>query len=173
MAEPTDHYLNGMPSSKESEGFMRRWARRKSEVAREAARANPDAAVATDVVLKESVQADASPVELPPVDSLNNESDFTGFLSPEVDEALRKAALRKLFHLPDFNITDGLNDYDGDYTVFEPLGDVVPYHLKQWIAREAEAVKTALERSAEEDLPVEEAPIATRGDEVTEEPQRS
>ena len=40
----------------------------------------------------------------------------------KVSESLRRLALRKLFHGADFNIRDGLDDYDGDYTSFVKLG---------------------------------------------------
>ena len=36
--------------------------------------------------------------DMPPLESLSADSDFTGFLSPKVSESLRRAALRKLFH---------------------------------------------------------------------------
>ncbi len=58
---------------------------------------------------------------LPPVESLTFDSNFAPFVRPDVDAALRRLALRKLFADPKLNATDGLDVYAGDYTAFEPL----------------------------------------------------
>lgn len=79
-------------------------------------------------------KAEAEPVltdeDMPPVESLTPESDFTGFMSPGVSDGLRKLALRKLFAGAGFNIRDGLDDYDEDFTKFEALGDIVTCDMK-------------------------------------------
>ncbi len=136
MAEGKHYRLGTRPDARSTESVLQRWVRRKRHVAEEAV-LPPDSAAAEP------------PTELPPIDSLTGESDFSAFLSPEVDEALRRAALRKLFHLADFNITDGLNDYDDDYSLFEPLGETVPYHMKQWLAAKAEEGQETLEASVQ------------------------
>ena len=76
---------------------------------------------------------------MPPLESLDSDSDYSVFMSPGVSEQLRTLALRKLFHLPAFNITDGLNDYDEDYTQFASLGGVVTHEMKRLLKRELEA----------------------------------
>src|SRR3974390_2637024 len=43
-------------------------------------------------------------------------SDFLAFFSPEVDESLKRAALKKLFADPHFNVMDGLDVYVDDYS---------------------------------------------------------
>jgi hypothetical protein len=66
--------------------------------------------------------AEASvPAELPPVESLTFDSDFTGFLRPEVDPAVQRAALKQLFRDPRFNVMDGLDTYIDDYTKPDPI----------------------------------------------------
>jgi len=75
--------------------------------------------------------------DMPPIDTLSKDSDVSCFFNKGVSEALRKKALRHLFMLPAFNIRDGLNDYDEDYTVFEPLGDTVTCDMKFHTARKA------------------------------------
>lgn len=56
--------------------------------------------------------------ELPSIESLTAQSDYTGFLKKNVPEALRKAALRKLWVSdPILANLDGLNDYDEDFTI--------------------------------------------------------
>ena len=62
---------------------------------------------------------DAPP--LPAVESLTSESDFTPFMQPNVDGALRRAALKTLFQDPRFNVMDGLDVYIDDYTKADPL----------------------------------------------------
>ena len=88
--------------------------------------------------------------DMPPVESLTEESDFSQFLAEGVSDVLRKAALRKMFHLPEFNILDGLNDYDEDYTKFEKLGDVVTYQQRRMQARDEAVKKAAAEKEAAE-----------------------
>ena len=98
--------------------------------------------------------------DMPPVESLTADSDISAFFSSGVSAALRRTALRHVFHQPKFNIRDGLNDYDGDYTVFEPLGDTITSDMKWHTARkeklrqEEEAREQAL--AQEEALEAEE-----------------
>ena len=61
------------------------------------------------------------PKPLPPVDKLTPESDFTPFMQPKVEDALRRAALKKLFNDPHFNIPDPFEAYSGDFTGGEPI----------------------------------------------------
>jgi hypothetical protein len=61
------------------------------------------------------------PAELPPVDSLTFESDFTAYLKANVEESVKRAALKKLLHDPRFNVMDGLDTYIDDYTKNDPI----------------------------------------------------
>lgn len=88
--------------------------------------------VQTESIDDASLLSDA---DMPPIESLSSESDVSAFLNKGVSAALRKAALRHVFSQPAYNVRDGLNDYDGDYTVFEPLGDTVTSDMKWHIAR--------------------------------------
>lgn len=111
------------PDSKDrkenAEEFLSRWSRRKSE-----ARAEPPAAVPA-----RPAAADAPPA-LPPLESLNKDSDFTGFLHPKVDEGLRRAALKKLFSDPHFNVMDGLDIYIDDYSKDDPIPEAMMKELR-------------------------------------------
>jgi len=42
-------------------------------------------------------------------------------MQPGVDEDVKRAAIKKLFTDPHFNVMDGLDVYIDDYTNFEPL----------------------------------------------------
>ena len=76
-----------------AEDFLRRWSRLK--------RAG-----------KPVQNQDERPV--PPLDKLTPDSDFTAFMQPKVEDALRRAALKKLFSDPRFNIPDPFEAYSGD-----------------------------------------------------------
>ena len=67
-------------------------------------------------------------------------------MSPGVSDELRNLALRKLFHAPVFNIRDGLDEYDDDYTSFEKLGDIVTSDMKHQIEVQQRKLREALER---------------------------
>ena len=74
-------------------------------------------------------------VELPDLEQLDQDSDYSAFLTPGVDAALRKRALRKLFSSPKFNVFDGLDTYRDDFTSFPPLGDVVTADMRHHLER--------------------------------------
>jgi hypothetical protein len=104
---------------------LKRWSQRKRAAAREMPAA-PIPAPATSVPAATDVADPAStpPVEaapLPPVESLTFESDFSAFMQPKVAEDTKRAALRKLFSDPSFNVMDGLDIYVGDYTQADPM----------------------------------------------------
>ena len=73
--------------------------------------------------------------DMPPITTLTATSDLTGFFNRGVSATLRRAALRHVFQLPSYNVRDGLNDYDDDFTYFEPLGDTVTSDMKWHTAR--------------------------------------
>jgi hypothetical protein len=150
-----------MSDRRESEGFLGRWSRLKIDA--RTTEAQPAAEPAPTVPV---AQADETPPELPPVESLTIDSDFRGFFHPKVDEDLRRSALRKLFSDPHFNVMDGLDVYIDDYSVSEPIPPAMLAGLKQAqrILRWAEGRDD--EESAEEQLEpddganVPEAPAA-------------
>lgn len=73
----------------------------------------------------EELRAQAEEAGLTPVEDLEADSDFTGFLGQGVPAALTKAALRKLWLSdPVFANLDGLNDYDLDYNVIDKILDL-------------------------------------------------
>ncbi len=127
-----------------AEEFMSRWSRRKQQVREEAQNPPPVKAITP-------ATAAEAPV-LPPVEQLGMDSDYRGFFHPKVDETLRRAALKKLFSDPHFNIMDGLDIYIDDYSISDPLPAAMMNELKQaqnilaW-ARETEeeaAIRRAL-----------------------------
>jgi hypothetical protein len=143
----------------EQEGFLTRWSRRKS-LSRQgeelpepesgeddgepqaAALAHEPQPVAGEDLPEEAEQdGDAAAdeeVELPPLDSLGEDSDYSAFLRGGVPADMKQKALRKLFHSPKFNIRDGLDDYDWDMSNPEPLGSVITAEMRYRMERELE-----------------------------------
>ena len=126
------------------EGFLSRWSRLKVE--------QPAAAPAVPVEAQPTAQAEAAPPVLPAIEDLTIESDFRGFFNPKVDESLRRAALRKLFTDPHFNVMDGLDVYIEDYSKTEPIPAAMLAGLKQTqrILRWAEGKDEEVEGEADE-----------------------
>ncbi|MBI1422292.1 MAG: DUF3306 domain-containing protein [Gammaproteobacteria bacterium] len=116
------------------EDFLSRWSRRKHEA--QQSHATPTDAQETPDTSPAPV-AHLTDADMPPIESLTEDSDYTGFLSPKVSEALRKQALRKLFQSASFNVRDGLDDYDEDFTEFAKLGDIVTVDLKHRLEMES------------------------------------
>ena len=120
--------------------FVSRWSRLKHESnqAPQQTEDHPaisgDAASVSDRTDNRQVLTDA---DMPDISSLTFDSVFSDFMSPGVSEKLRKRALRKLFHNDVFNIRDGLDEYDGDYTQFEKLGDIVTSDMHHQMEMEA------------------------------------
>lgn len=95
---------------------------------------------------------------MPPIDSLTENSDFSGFLSPGVSEELRKLALRKLFRSAIFNDRDGLDDYDEDFRNFAALGDHITSDMKHRMELEEQRKRRTQEAETEAAAEAESAP---------------
>jgi hypothetical protein len=96
-----------------------------------------------------------------------------GFFSPKVSQAVKKAALRKFFHNPAFNVVDGLDDYDDDFRSFAALGDIVTSDMRGQMDREAERVRKSMARDEPPGEPMESddaGPQQAVTEDVDEEP---
>jgi hypothetical protein len=105
--------------AQEKENFLGRWSRLKQE--NEAAEAKPPV----------EKKPETEPPALPPLDQLTKDSEFSGFMHPKVGDALRRAALKKLFSDPHFNTPDPYEAYSGDWTVGEAIPDEMMATLNQ------------------------------------------
>ena len=168
------------PAALDAEGPLRRWSRRKREAVREreaadeargrdASRAPPEAVqdarepaggAPSPEAVEEKVLTDD---DMPSLESLDENSDYSGFLSPGVTEGLRRRALRKLFMSAVFNVRDGLDDYDEDFTNFEALGDIVTSDMRHQAEAEAERARRAREDSGPADLREDDSGPASAG----------
>jgi len=95
-----------------AEDFLRRWARLKHERAAEPPK---------EPAQKQPVERVPEPAALPPVEKLTLESDFTSFMQPKVEDAVRRVALKKLFSDPHFNTPDAFEPFSGDWNVAESI----------------------------------------------------
>src|SRR3989337_2741686 len=97
----------------EKEDFLRRWSRLKKEAPAEKPAETPAPA-------------------LPALDKLTPESDFSGFMHPKVEDALRRVALKKLFRGdPHFNLPDPFEPYSRDWNIADPIPDEMLKTLNQ------------------------------------------
>lgn len=129
--------------------FLQRWSRRKqavqagvvpTEAAAEgatqlaaidpqrAAQASPSrnagrsADPSADRSADRSTDTDTKHTELPSLDSLQGlQSDYLDFMQPKVTQQLKRAALKKLFADPHFNVIDRFEAYSEDYTQADPI----------------------------------------------------
>jgi hypothetical protein len=129
----------------DDEAFLSRWSRRKlaartqprEEEALPPARADqaPPAETAEPREMTPdgsgAAGAPAEPAPLPPVESLTPESDFSPFMSREVDSATRNKALKALFADPHFNTMDMLDVYVDDYSKPDPIPESWLSQLEQ------------------------------------------
>jgi hypothetical protein len=96
---------------------------------------------------------------LPDISSLGFDSDFTAFLRPEVDEKLKRAALKQLFRDPRFNVMDGLDTYIDDYTKADPIE---PGVLAEMLKRFGATAETGQEQPAAANVaPATDGPTPT------------
>ncbi|MCA0937244.1 DUF3306 domain-containing protein [Vibrio alginolyticus] len=66
------------------------------------------------------------------------EMSIASLLVSEASESVKKAALRKLFLSEEFNVRDGLDDYDDDYSNLKSLSEGVADTLRDWIKDKSE-----------------------------------
>ncbi len=130
-----------------NEGFGVRWSRRKSEarggevVAEEHRSDDDEAALAALTPAAEAggevvVDADAlsadpaidppdpADFDLPPIESLTVESDYSPFMRDGIPSALQRLALRRLWKLMPI-VPDGLDDYDEDYSMIGMVAEKI------------------------------------------------
>jgi Protein of unknown function (DUF3306) len=149
--------------SEDKRRFLSRWSQRKLDAAKAASQPKP--VPPPIAVAKPEVKP-----ELPSIETLRGlASEYKDFLRPGVDEKLRQAALKKLFHDPHFNVMDGLDVYIDDYSKPDPIPDAVLRGLAHarglLFAEEKEEPKQAADQPAATALP--EAPMASAPEPMT------
>ncbi len=149
----------------ENEPFLSRWSRRKQE-ARMPEDTDPAVMPVPDPEQAQAQAQEQKPLltddDMPSIESLDEHSDYSGFLSPKVSEVLRQQALQKLFRSAAFNVCDGLDDYAEDFTRFEKLGDVMTAELRHRLRQEAKRMAERAESESPEEKGEESATEAQR-----------
>lgn len=74
----------------------------------------------------------APTLTLKDVEALSPDDSIAAFLAKGVNKEVKRAALDKLFQNPIFNLRDGLNDYDIDYSQTRKLSATAVTELRQW-----------------------------------------
>lgn len=143
--------------------FLNRWSARKLQ-----ARQDLEQATFTPTPHPEPAKPNPAPRELtdadmPPLETLDDKSDYSAFFSSQVSATLRRQALRKLFHSPAFNVTDDLDVYVEDFTKFAGLGDIVTQDMRHMMEvmkkRLAQQTEPSAEAQAEEDSVLEDSAL--------------
>lgn len=128
------------------EPFLSRWSRRKLD-----AKAEPAPPPPVETKTPEA-EPPPPPPELPPVESLTKDSDFSVFLKAGVPQELKQAALQKLWQSdPALMAPEVMDLHMGDYT--SPVAEVVK---TAW--RLGKGVLDAAELAAEEEEKAKTAP---------------
>ena len=126
--------------AEERQGFLGRWARRKTDVLQgkpleepavvvkpvpvAGLAASPVSVEAAPAVAPSATHAAEPPekvLSLDDVKLLTQDSDFTPFMARDVGPDVRNAAMKKLFTDPHYNVMDGLDIYIDDYSKSDPI----------------------------------------------------
>jgi hypothetical protein len=161
----------------EDEGFLQRWSRRKQASveeeqvadAEESGSESDSSGLENETIKDETTQradadvgqqdesgAEAEEVEplgdedMPPLESIDQGGSVTPFMSPRVSEGLRRAALRRLFRQPKYNVVDMLDDYAEDYSTPVALGDIVTSDMRYRAEQAAKRIKDIYKESLDE-----------------------
>jgi Protein of unknown function (DUF3306) len=137
-------------------GFLARWSARKRAGVSSEEVAPPDDTRETPVEgagahpsATGGAQKALTDQDMPDLESLNEESDYSGFLSPGVSDGLQRLALRKLFGAAKFQLRDGLDDYDTDYNLLQPLRRVLAGVTQDELAQQLQRATEKLTVSGE------------------------
>jgi hypothetical protein len=115
--------------------------------------------------VEESVSVDESAVltdaDMPDLSTINAKSDMSMFWSSGVSAELRRQALRKFFHQPEFNVRDPLDDYALDYSQPKKLVQEVGEKVRGWAQQQMDdamqqAREALLKTDASNELVVED-----------------
>lgn len=171
---PSDGNNDRPGSTRREDSFLARWSRRKHQAEHgipvdenEPVETPVDTDADTDIPDGEAPVAapDTGPADadLPHPDTLDQNSDFSVYLTRRVSSTFRRAAMRRLFSSPAFNVRDGLDDYDEDYTQFQSLGNTVTAHMRHHAERLRQREQDKAEQ-AERDAGTERERMAEQGE---------
>lgn len=83
---------------------------------------------------------------LPDPETLEAGSDFSAYMAPGVSGPLRRQALKRLWSTGNYNVRDGLDDYDADYNqLLKPMTSELASKLRRWTHKVEETVDKQVE----------------------------
>jgi uncharacterized protein DUF3306 len=143
------------------EDFLSRWSRRKREASSQAEPVNPPAAdepaqderasgKAARLNSPASAEIAFDLTSLPPIESIDAETDISGFLGPGVPSELTLAALRRAW-ISDPKIRNfvGLADYDWDFNAAGSMAGFGPLEIAAEVTKAAAGIAEADRTGAE------------------------
>jgi len=134
------------------EDFLKRWSRRKRDVAKEEAARTPapDVAEAPEPSAPDETETQFDPTSLPPIESITALSDVTAFLQTGVPAELTRAALRRVW-TADPAIRDfvGLSENAWDFTDPNAMPGFGPLEATEEVRRMIARVVGEIGRSAQ------------------------
>ncbi|MFZ3422439.1 DUF3306 domain-containing protein [Vibrio harveyi] len=170
--------------------FFSRWSKRKLEettteptdakVVESVESTEPETAQAHEELSTEAqaLATEASATETESQQASNETTDpeemsVAQLLVSEASESVKKAALRKMFLSEEFNVRDGLDDYDDDYSNLKSLSEGVAETLRDWVKEKTEeepAEETTQSTESHEESDIESADVElAEGAEIPEE----
>lgn len=164
--------------AEDREGFLGRWSRLKQ--ARQADEAEPEAAEETESSSPPAPPGEATgedideTPDLPPIESLDKDSDFTVFMKEGVPEEIRHQALRKLWLTdPVLANLDGLLEYGEDFNEPWRVSGVVKtlYQVGKGMPGPVEEAAEEIAEEATEAVDTEPSPEAGADEQLAGEPQ--
>jgi hypothetical protein len=155
------------------------WARRRAAVQAEA---EADARAARDAEAQARAEAfaergDAEVLQemgLPDPATMKSGDDFSGFLSKDVPEHLRRQALRTLWRSnPVLACVDGLNEYDDDYRAAMLLQEPIKtaYQVGKGMLKHIEEMERKAQAAEAQDVEEEPAVEETEEPAIAQEPE--
>lgn len=131
-----------------SHDFLSRWSKRKLEESQnthedaeqsDVTNTEADTTPSADgIAAEESLTAEVSETAANVDEQKPEEMSIANLLVSEASESVKKAALRKLFLSEEFNVRDGLDDYDDDYSNLKSLSEGVAETLRDWVKDKTE-----------------------------------
>ncbi|EOD77345.1 hypothetical protein D515_03938 [Grimontia indica] len=145
-----------------TDSFLHRWSKRKQEQSTaedekppETEQIEDDAELVVSEATSESEDSELPPPSMDDVERLREGDSAAAFLAKGVSSQVKKAALRKLFLSDAYNVLDGMNDYDLDYSKTANLSAEVAETLRKWTK---EKLEEATEEKPEDEALAQETP---------------
>lgn len=170
--------------------FFSRWSKRKLEETTtepsdakvvesvestepETAQAHEELSTEAQALATEASATETESQEAPSEATDPEEMSVAQLLVSEASESVKKAALRKMFLSEEFNVRDGLDDYDDDYSNLKSLSEGVAETLRDWVKEKTEeepAEETTQLTESHEESDIESADVGlAEGAEIPEE----